>query len=485
MLLVLNEWTGCESSIEINALLPACYTVPLTLDWSVLYANYWTNCETWVDLSEMWEPVFLAWLGSQPCQNIPCICDGAVGNIPVYNAVWRQEISSPGHTTAKYAYYSDPITGKQIVAYDDPVYWVEVKEWIPATLSRQVLATGLWSSSVSQLSVTQDEIWNVYVGTAGNVWNFWNFCLFRYERATSTWLVVFNSTWISTIWDICFSNTTANKKIYMVFDDVAAGILKCYSTNTTTLNTTEVSWWAPNFKVSTIQGMECKIRSHVLLWWTATIQVAYIDTSANYEIHLSTYEEVTATWAYSATVPLQTWNVLLSLAIHQGNPYITFSNWLWGNKFYTYTGSRQEIPFTPQVYYKTLYTSALDELYLVGTLATRSSGQYVYKRDWNDFLMLGLELLTWWGMNNQMWVDDINWIIYATNNYSWDLTIHTRRGVCVLVDSWVSADRLVPQSWIDSPVWTHIPRFVWDRYVQTNGPTIWTGYGLTNADWIS
>jgi len=46
----LNEWTSCESSIDLSWV---CFPAPLTLIGSTLYTNEWESCESSVDLSSI------------------------------------------------------------------------------------------------------------------------------------------------------------------------------------------------------------------------------------------------------------------------------------------------------------------------------------------------------------------------------------------------------------------------------------------------
>lgn len=49
--------------------------------------------------------------------------------------------------------------------------------------------------------------------------------------------------------------------------------------------------------------------------------------------------------------------------------------------------------------------------------------------------------------------------------------------------AWWSSTKFDQWSW--SPIWVLLPEWPGHRYLDTNWPTIWTAYWMTDQDWIS
>lgn len=66
-----------------------------------------------------------------------------------------------------------------------------------------------------------------------------------------------------------------------------------------------------------------------------------------------------------------------------------------------------------------------------------------------------------------------------------NLSYNASTGALTTINGNSVSTLLTIQSGSWSPVWTNVPRFIWDRYLDTAWPTIYTATGATNNDWIA
>ena len=470
--IILNAWTDCESSIAVSSFLPTCFNVPLYFDGASLYTNYGTACQ----------------------ESVEFICPGDNGNIPVYHTNWwKQEwptdICMQGWTVD---YFINQNTWAQYVAFDDVNDWyvTKVKKYNPGTNDWDLVELNVFANHWSQISVVANNAWDIYLGVTQDLAHSNHFSLYEYLVATGTRTQVYESVWVS---DHCSIDIDeANQVIYIVYNDWTLGrwIAMTYDISTTATAELLESWTTP-FYVAAI--IDCKIKYATQLW-SDYVWVAWIDNNDQYP-QLSLF--AWGIWTYYSA-PAAEQSDSLKLSIHeQSIVYMSYRETAVGYAQRLYTCN---FPGWTQIDLTTLpssgtcgcmnhYVDNLHDLYIVRH-DTIMQCQSVYKYNWVTFDMIwtsvispansNINIIKLLESNKNIYVMGLN-LNYGPNR----VVVNYRDGTCVFNDSWIAAARMLPMYGNGDPTWVYTPRFVGDRFIDQDDPTVYTSYGMNNTDRIS